>query len=86
MGLLGAVFLIVLIPIVALILTIVHYIKRLLRAGSIPVHERGAVMVTGASSGIGRHAAESLAALGYTVFGTVRKESDAAKLREVIQR
>ena len=39
-----------------------------------------AVFVTGCSSGIGRHAALSLAAAGYHVFATVRKEADAHSL------
>lgn len=41
------------------------------------VHKEGIVLVTGASTGIGRHAAEALAASGYTVFAGVRKQSDA---------
>ncbi len=36
------------------------------------VHEVGAVLVTGCSSGIGRHAALGLSDRGFTVFGTVR--------------
>ncbi|CAM9274186.1 unnamed protein product [Ectocarpus fasciculatus] len=46
-----------------------------------PVHRRGAVVITGASSGIGRHAAEHLAARGYTVFAGVRKVRDAAAIK-----
>lgn len=42
---------------------------------------RPAVLVTGASSGIGRAAALSLRAAGFRVFGTVRRSSDAAALR-----
>jgi len=41
-----------------------------------------AVIITGCSSGIGRAAALHLARLGYTVFATVRKRSDADSLRE----
>jgi NAD(P)-dependent dehydrogenase (short-subunit alcohol dehydrogenase family) len=40
-----------------------------------------AVLITGASSGIGRAAALSLDRLGFTVFASVRKESDAEALR-----
>ncbi len=39
-----------------------------------------AVLVTGASSGIGRRIAERLAADGYFVYATARKESDLKKL------
>jgi len=53
----------------------------MLLARSFPVHRSGGVFVTGASSGIGRHAAVELARSGYRVFGTVRKEADADALR-----
>ncbi|HVP89590.1 MAG TPA: SDR family NAD(P)-dependent oxidoreductase [Terriglobales bacterium] len=43
--------------------------------------EGPAVLITGCSSGIGRAAALALAEAGFTVFATVRKESDAAALR-----
>jgi NAD(P)-dependent dehydrogenase (short-subunit alcohol dehydrogenase family) len=39
-------------------------------------HARGVVAITGCSSGIGRHAAETLAACGYIVFAGVRKDTD----------
>jgi NAD(P)-dependent dehydrogenase (short-subunit alcohol dehydrogenase family) len=39
------------------------------------------VLITGCSSGIGRATAIYLAGKGYLVFATVRKESDAEKLR-----
>lgn len=39
-----------------------------------PVHLKGAVVVTGASTGIGKHAAVTLAQEGYTVFAGVRYE------------
>jgi len=42
---------------------------------------RGGVLVTGASTGIGREAARLLLAHGYEVFGTVRRTSDAESLR-----
>jgi NAD(P)-dependent dehydrogenase (short-subunit alcohol dehydrogenase family) len=44
---------------------------------------RGAVLVTGASTGIGRACAEHLDGLGFTVFAGVRKQSDADSLREL---
>lgn len=37
---------------------------------------RGAVVVTGASTGIGRHAAETLVARGFRVFAGARKKAD----------
>jgi NAD(P)-dependent dehydrogenase (short-subunit alcohol dehydrogenase family) len=43
----------------------------------------GAVLVTGASTGIGRAAALRLDALGFTVFAGVRKVGDAEALRAV---
>lgn len=41
----------------------------------------GGVVVTGASTGIGRATALRLAAVGFRVFGTVRRETDAPGLR-----
>ena len=41
-----------------------------------------AVVITGASSGLGRDMALRLSALGVTVFATVRKEEDGQKLQE----
>jgi NADP-dependent 3-hydroxy acid dehydrogenase YdfG len=43
----------------------------------------GAVLVTGASTGIGRACAEHLDEIGFTVFGGVRTEADADSLRSV---
>lgn len=43
---------------------------------------RGAVLITGASTGIGRACAEHLDSLGFTVFAGVRKQSDADLLGE----
>ena len=46
------------------------------------VHSSGVIVVTGASSGIGEHAASTLAAsTGYTVFAGVRKQADADRLQ-----
>jgi NAD(P)-dependent dehydrogenase (short-subunit alcohol dehydrogenase family) len=43
--------------------------------------ERGAVVVTGASTGIGEATAQRLATEGFRVFGAVRREEDAERLR-----
>lgn len=43
--------------------------------------ERGAVVVTGASTGIGRATVVHLARLGFRVFAGVRKEADAEAIR-----
>jgi NAD(P)-dependent dehydrogenase (short-subunit alcohol dehydrogenase family) len=43
----------------------------------------GAVLVTGASRGIGRATAVLLGRMGVTVYGTVRSDGDAAQLSEV---
>jgi NAD(P)-dependent dehydrogenase (short-subunit alcohol dehydrogenase family) len=43
---------------------------------------KGAVVVTGASTGIGEACARQLDALGYAVFAGVRREADGEKLRE----
>mmetsp|Transcript_34577 Transcript_34577/g.45845 ORF Transcript_34577/g.45845 Transcript_34577/m.45845 type:complete len:338 (-) Transcript_34577:42-1055(-) len=47
-----------------------------------PVQPGDAVVVTGSSSGIGKHAALSLAKEGYTVFACVRKTTDGDALLE----
>jgi len=44
------------------------------------VHIVGGVLITGASSGIGEHAAAALVASGYTVFAGVRKQKDGIRL------
>ena len=42
---------------------------------------RGAVLISGASTGIGRACAEHLDGLGFTVFAGVRRQADADSLR-----
>jgi len=47
--------------------------------------QRGAVVVTGASSGIGEACARRLAGLGFQVFAGVRKDTDGERLaREIV--
>jgi NAD(P)-dependent dehydrogenase (short-subunit alcohol dehydrogenase family) len=46
--------------------------------------QRGAVVVTGASSGIGEACARRLAGLGFEVFAGVRKDEDGERLRQQI--
>ena len=45
------------------------------------IENRGAVLVTGASTGIGAACALHLDTLGFRVFAGVRKESDGAALK-----
>lgn len=47
------------------------------------VHTKGAIVISGASSGIGKHAAIHLAKNGYTVFAGVRKTNDLDILTEL---
>ena len=60
-----------------------HAIKHAMRK-TVAVPTRGAVLITGVSSGIGRHAAVTLAHEHphLTVVGTVRKEADIAPLQQ----
>jgi len=46
------------------------------------VHQTGVIVITGCSSGIGRHAAIELATRGYHVFASVRKDKDKQSLLE----
>ena len=47
------------------------------------VYAKGAVVLTGASTGIGHHAARHLAARGFTVYATVRKQKDVDALNSL---
>ena len=42
------------------------------------------ILITGASTGIGFEMAKAFAGAGYQVYGSVRKQADAAKLREEV--
>jgi NADPH:quinone reductase-like Zn-dependent oxidoreductase len=46
-----------------------------------PLPPRGAVFITGTSTGIGRQAAERFAALGFRVFASVRSEKHFDELK-----
>lgn len=46
------------------------------------MNKNRSVLITGCSSGIGRHAATSLKVRGYQVFATARKREDVAELKE----
>ena len=69
----SSLLLIVLVPL--LLATLPYLLDRLL-SKEFRVHKTGVVIITGASTGIGRHAAEHFAARGYTVLAGVRKSSD----------
>jgi NAD(P)-dependent dehydrogenase (short-subunit alcohol dehydrogenase family) len=47
----------------------------------VPPPQQSAILVTGVSSGLGSAFARDLAALGFLVFGTVRKQADADALQ-----
>ena len=63
-----------------LALPVLLYVAQYVAQPTYVVHEHGGVLVTGASTGIGRHAALSLAGRGYIVYAGVRKQSDAVSL------
>ena len=46
----------------------------------VPQPERSAVLVTGASGGLGAKFAREFSRLGFVVFGTVRKQADFERL------
>jgi len=51
------------------------------------VHDKGVILITGTSTGIGRHAVFELAASGHVVFAAVRNEKDAKSIKdEAVQR
>ncbi len=64
--------------VVTAVVAVVWYLALDALAPSYHVHTDGAVLITGASTGIGLHAALTLASsTAFTVFAGVRKETDA---------
>ena len=47
-----------------------------------PVHTKGAILITGASTGIGLHAAQHLSALGFRVYAGVRSSQAAEQVKQ----
>lgn len=65
------------------LLPVLYFGANLLFRRAYPVHNPsagGIILVTGASSGIGLHAAETLAAQGYLVFAGVRNDEDFSRV------
>ena len=69
--------------ILVLILCFIPFFTGSLHATDALPHTGKAVLITGASSGIGRHAAEQLAAAGYFVYAGARKDSDLEALNKI---
>jgi NAD(P)-dependent dehydrogenase (short-subunit alcohol dehydrogenase family) len=56
---------------------VLHFAVR----ASYPVFTKGVVVITGASTGIGEHAAAGIADAGYTVYAGVRSAKDGERLK-----
>lgn len=70
--------------VVALLLSISGYfLSDVLLSREYLVHDHGIILITGASTGIGSHAAITLAEKGYTVYAGVRKEKDMETIRNM---
>lgn len=67
----------------AIILSIIFILPALAAADTPQAAPRKAVFVTGASTGIGRKITERLAAAGYFVYATARKDADLAALGRI---
>lgn len=62
---------------------VVNQLLKLLFRKRYKFFDEGGVIITGASSGIGHHAARHLAARGFTVYATVRKQKDVDALNSL---
>ena len=67
----------------AVVLSIVLVLPALAAADTPPAAPQKAVLVTGASTGIGRKITERLAAAGYFVYATARKDADLEALGKI---
>ena len=75
-----------LISLVALLVSLGgYYLSNHLLAREYLVHEGGIILISGASTGIGHHAAVTLAEKGYHVFAGVRKEKDVEMIKQTKQ-
>jgi len=66
---------------VIILVSVLPFLTQLVLQKEYKVHEKGAIIISGASTGIGKHAAVDLAKHGYTVFAGVRKQKDADALK-----
>ncbi len=67
----------------AIVLSALFTVTALTRADTPPAEPQKAVLVTGASTGIGRKITERLAAAGYFVYATARKPADLEALGKI---
>jgi hypothetical protein len=67
------------------IVPLISYLVYILNRKKFPVHSNGIVLITGASTGIGRHAAEYIARKhpGLIVLAGVRKDADSVAISEM---
>jgi len=68
--------------VVILLISLIPFLINFLVRVEYPVHKEGVIVISGCSSGIGRHAAFEMAKHGYVVFAGVRKDSDKESLNK----
>ena len=68
-----------------IIAPLISFLVYILNRKQFPVHLNGIVLITGASTGIGRHAAEYIARKhpGLIVLAGVRKDADSVAISEM---